>query len=70
MKEIKFILLLLLCAIYTSSWWVAAMWGYGWSHDDPSDRLGMLWFIPGIFTICVLFMSVFYILDVECRLLS
>ncbi len=48
MKEMKFILTFLACAIYTSSWWAAALWGY---KDNPDSVLPLLWFLPGVLTV-------------------
>ena len=55
MKEIKVLLLALAVAVYTSSWWVAATWGFG------SYRMVGLWAMPAVATGVLVFLLTGYL---------
>jgi len=52
MKEIKFLLIILASALYTSLWWIAAIYGPG--HN------GTLYLLPVLATVPVVAVAVMY----------
>lgn len=59
MKEIRFLLVILCSAIYTSSWWIASVFHVPFGRAEVS----LLWAPPIIFTLILLALSFKYCMD-------
>jgi ABC-type uncharacterized transport system permease subunit len=62
MKEIKFLLLCLAVALYTSSWWTCAMFGCVVGGSENRERFPIVIF-PAIFTIILFVVSAKYVME-------
>jgi hypothetical protein len=55
MQALKYLLIVLFMAVFTSSWWAAGIWGYG-------EEMKRLWTIPISLTVMVIVWVGWYIM--------